>query len=1127
MLPGLLLLTFVAAGAAPELGRVEDPYTVTVSGGVSLGTYESGLTWAVVRLSRGALIEEEEGGQRRPTVLAITGASAGSINALLSGALWCESAADSRNRSVDDNLLRQTWVEVGLDALLPRDASHYQADDGLLASEALMPIVNRIRTQIFSPDGMRFQPGCRLPVGFTVTRVIPEEIDVSGLKVPIQRAVSPLVFEIDAGGAPTVSRQQLSGRWSPEALLRLADSIDASGTHISPDSLFQSLLASAAFPLAFGARPLCECNLRCNLSEEVTASSCPGPDTQHPLKNLSCAAYSNALGGREISLCKSYFVDGGVFDNAPVGLAIDQADSFARQRILHPLTAIYLDPDTRRLEPPPKEAADRTARGVTGAIDLGFTLVGTARKRDLAESVGSRRWNLTTRNVLWRSALLLTETASLLLQLTDLSGEPPEVPAPPVFRGTAPERIRLARTLLSCVRRLAAAEPGPEATALDLACAAAARGEPGRDVLAGDAEELARVTVQLSDEDLVRMAEALGVLASDANARRRSEDVVLRNRRSTAAERQEVAEVIAQRAQLAAAVLTLLADELPRIAHGNLSDDALRHLRTSLLSTVELARSRSDRVNRLANARVADELRRVAARNTPLAPAVEASRALAALAGTPATMPFALQPVEGVVGALRVTPPAELDDALRSGWSRLERLVQLRGRLGTITSAAIELSEQAAELRQDTAGERRLMLTTRFSPLAGSQLANFGGFLDRPLREADYYIGVYDGIREAAVRWCDLQDPYETPRPAPARKADGSGELDFTQEATQRCLGAAMGLAARWLRLLESPKANAVVRTLAGRELAAWMGSVAEGERLARLPEWQWLGRTPPDLRSVGDVGKVLIVLLGDPIACEPGASERLCYRDPDFDTFMAGLVREGYAGESQSMRTALTSRSLWFKQTAARAVDRAATVEIEHPSVSDPGLEEGVNVGIGATELLTRKQGYETGVRFILDPSTIPGRPLANGSYLPIVLAHLIPYRVALDVVGGGLALSWIEPELWLFPWLSLDTTLQLVDIQFSPGVTSTTLGLRAIAHVGPLGVGGGPRWSFYWSGPDASNFGVEFDLTFFQDRFGVSFGFRNVTPSGWYTPFVALTIADLNGALYWLIPSAWRSGR
>lgn len=1127
MLPSMLVAALFGAGPVPELGRVDDPFTLTVSGGASLGTYESGLVWTLVRLSRGAVASEESGAQRRPTVVAVTGASAGSINSVLAGALWCEDADAKDNLSVDKNLLRDTWVGVGVDALLPRNPSHYVPDDGLLASAALMPLMDKARQLLFSPQGMRFQPSCRIPVGFTVTRVVPEEIDVSGLAVPVQRAVLPLVFEVDGAGAATVRRQTIPGRWSTDSLLRLADTIDGTGTSIAPDMLFQGLLASAAFPLAFGPRALCECDVKCTRGEEVQASSCPGPDAAHPLHNLSCAAYSNALGGRELSLCKSYFVDGGVFDNAPVGLAIDQADAFARQRILHPLTAIYLDPDTRRLQPPSKGAIDASARGVTGALDLAFTLVGTARKRELAESVGSRKWNLTTRNLLWRSSVLMVENASVLRQLVDLSGEPTDVAPPPAFGGVAAERIVYSHRLLSCVRRLATAPSGAAALALDAECAAAARREPGEDPLLGDRAEMARASVQLDDEDLVRLAEGLAVLASETHVRRRAEDAVLRNQRAPPAERQVVLETTAQRAQLAAGVLTLLADELPRITYGDLSEDALRRLRTAILAYVELARGRADRMNRLANARVTEQLRVVAARNMPLAPAVEAARALAALAAQPATLPFAVPPVERVLAALRATPPVELDDGMRTSWSRLERLLQLRPRLGTVTAASLELAQEAAELQQDATGERRLVLTTRFSPLAGSQLGNFGGFLDRPLREVDYYIGVYDGVREAAVHWCDIQDPYEGNRPAPVRKPDGSGDLDFTREATQRCLGAAMGVAVRWLHLLDSPRANAVVRTLAGRELAAWMGSVAEGERIARTPEWQWLGTTSPDLRRAGEVGKVLIVLLSEPIACEAGAVERLCYREPDFDAFMNGLVREGYVGESDSMRVALENRRLWFQGTLKRAVDRAATIEIERPSVADPGLKSGVNVGIGATELLTRRKGYESGVRLVLDPSTIPSAPLANGSYLPIVLAHLVPYRVALDVVGGGLALSWIEPELWLLPWLSLETTLQLVDIHFSPGITSTNLGLRAIGHFGPVGVGGGPFWLLYWSGSDASNFGVEFDLTFFQDRFGVSFGFNNVTSKGWYSPFVALTIADLNGALYWLIPAAWRSGR
>jgi hypothetical protein len=226
-------------------------------------------------------------------------------------------------------------------------------------------------------------------------------------------------------------------------------------------------------------------------------------------------------------------------------------------------------------------------------------------------------------------------------------------------------------------------------------------------------------------------------------------------------------------------------------------------------------------------------------------------------------------------------------------------------------------------------------------------------------------------------------------------------------------------------------------------------------------------------------------------------------------------------------MRAALESRRRWFTGTLKRAVDRAATIEIQTAKSDSSGTEGMVNLAIGATELLTRAQTYETGVRFILDPSSIPTQPLADGSALPIVLAHVVPYRVSLDVVGGGLALSWLEPQLWFTEWFSLDTTLQLVDVQFSSGRTASTLGIRATGHVGGFGVAAGPRWSLYWNGPDASNYGLEFDLTFLQDRFGVSFGFRDITPKGWHIPFVALTIADLNGALYWLIPAAWRSGR
>jgi hypothetical protein len=38
--------------------------------------------------------------------------------------------------------------------------------------------------------------------------------------------------------------------------------------------------------------------------------------------------------------------------------------------------------------------------------------------------------------------------------------------------------------------------------------------------------------------------------------------------------------------------------------------------------------------------------------------------------------------------------------------------------------------------------------------------------------------------------------------------------------------------------------------------------------------------------------------------------------------------------------------------------------------------------------------------------------------------------------------------------------------------------------------------------------------------------FGFRNLSGGSWNTPFVALTIADLNGTLYWLYPGGMAIG-
>src|SRR5258708_7988771 len=65
--------------------------------------------------------------------------------------------------------------------------------------------LQRIRAQLFEREGRRYRPGCSVPPGFTVTRDVPEEREVSGLRARTQRLVVPLRFEVDPAGTATAS----------------------------------------------------------------------------------------------------------------------------------------------------------------------------------------------------------------------------------------------------------------------------------------------------------------------------------------------------------------------------------------------------------------------------------------------------------------------------------------------------------------------------------------------------------------------------------------------------------------------------------------------------------------------------------------------------------------------------------------------------------------------------------------------------------------------------------------------------------------------------------------------------------------------------------------------------------
>jgi len=1115
LLPALVA---VVASASPggEESRLEDGYALTLSGGVSLGSYEAGLNWALVRVFRAEMSDMLL--RRRPRLVGVTGASAGSINALLVAALYCETAESAARATIDDNLLRSAWLHVGLDALLPEDPRSYRPDDAVLASAALEPVVVDVRKALLD-GGLSFRPNCRLPVGLTVTRVEPLVQNLGGLRVTSQRAVLPLLFDTDAEGKVRFERQPLpQSSEAGESRLALADAAEMGRVGVHPEVVLQSLLASSAFPLAFRPRVLCECAAECGPDAEAPDGTCPGPQGT-PLTGLSCQAQSAAQGGRALKICKRRFVDGGVFDNAPVGLALEQSEAFFRPGVLKPLTALFVDPDIRRLQPATRsEQVDRSLRGI-GAIGtfLG-DLVQTARNRELYRAAQAGRWNRTTRRILLTSSGQIREYDRLIAELVDPDSPPPSTTLPPGLHGNAAERTRIGRTLQSCLLRLGPRALDATSEALGRQCAEFFRGEPVADPLDSDPALRVRATEPLSDAEVADLASLVArTFGNPRSAARQSSERKMLDLTSSARSRVEVGRALGDKLEIVSLFQIYLAEQLGGISHGELPEARLVQLRKEVLEFLTQGEALGPSAARLAAAQIEDALGSLASRSGPGTIPAEARRVLEDVRSEPSGSLFGISRLLPLLSALDSLPASQVDGPLLQAWQRLDRIVQLRPRLQSLAADTLQTSQDARALLAEGTQERTLALSTRFSPLAGAQLFNFAGFLDEPLREFDYYAGVYDGLYAAAVFVCREQDPEERSRPAPVRLRS-SWELDLAQVETQRCVGAAMGQLAVRLGVPTSEKASSLVAWLARAELAAWLGSSSQADKELARPEWGWLG-PQRDPRKLGALGMVGYVLLSQKSPCTEHDREALCLSDISFDDFLSALREAGYQPQSRAMRLALEDPRQFWRETVQRVVDRGATIELTSTSASEAGQRKGVLFALSAGEIWTRGDVATSATRLSLDPSTIPSVPLANGPEWAIWAAHAFPYRAALDVARGGLALSWIEPALRLGPHFSVFSTLQLVDIEFGQR-TSSTFGLRPAVHLGGLTINAGPRFAVHWNG--GTDWGGEVGLSVLQDRLGVSVGVRRL--SGFNEVLVALSVSDVNGMIYWLTPWADR---
>ncbi len=298
-LPFIIAVSLVQANA-PEISQKAPTgqaksidLSMVISGGVSLGAYEAGYNWAILKMLSGI---KNTNPHINPQLKSVAGASAGSINALLSAMYWCQKSSVPYHNSVDDNLFYETWVHLGIEDLMieGRDPDNKST---LFTRKALRDKAKKIMDQMSKPI---YNEGCEVPMGFAVTKVTPIVEEFQGIKIKNQTFSIPLKFKISHGKAIIENLEM-----APSTAFYLSiPGIEKDYTKVT-DVLF----ASSAFPGAFQ-----QVKLRYEYKGKI---------------------YSQ------------YFIDGGAYNNVPLQLATE-LDPDAR-------LFIYMDPSNMRKQPKIKE----------------------------------------------------------------------------------------------------------------------------------------------------------------------------------------------------------------------------------------------------------------------------------------------------------------------------------------------------------------------------------------------------------------------------------------------------------------------------------------------------------------------------------------------------------------------------------------------------------------------------------------------------------------------------------------------------------------------------------------------------------------------------------------------------
>ncbi len=271
----------------------QENFSLVISGGISLGAYEAGYNWSLLKYMT---YLKHNSNKTDIDMKSIAGASAGAINALMSSMAWCrKKEALDINNSIENNLFYHMWTEVDFEDLFIDRLGVLDANNttSLFSRIKIEKQADKIMDELNLP---LYDKECSISFGFSVTRVSPMRVDINGIKIDNKLFQIPLKLIVDKNSYASIIDNYDVKR---DNIIHLSKD-----SYPSDESIKKAMYASSAFPIAF---------------EQVTLDYIYKGEEQ-----------------------KARFLDGGVFNNVPLDLAIKLAKDDSSDYI-------FMDPKNLRL----------------------------------------------------------------------------------------------------------------------------------------------------------------------------------------------------------------------------------------------------------------------------------------------------------------------------------------------------------------------------------------------------------------------------------------------------------------------------------------------------------------------------------------------------------------------------------------------------------------------------------------------------------------------------------------------------------------------------------------------------------------------------------------------------------